>query len=156
MPWQNFSIWRGRLPHWRADDVTYWVTFRHKRDLEDWERNLLFTALMRPEGRRWNLVILCILPGETNLLFTVNEAPSGEPYELSNVVEKAKTKVGKVIVKRTEERWPPFYQESYDRIIRDAEELEAKFMEILESPVKHELVEDPEQWDCLWVAGKIL
>lgn len=152
--WQNFSIWRGRLPHWRADDVTYWVTFRHKRDLEDWERNLLFTALMRPEGRRWNLVVLCVLPGETNLLFTVNETPGGEPYELSDIVEKAKTKVGKVIVKKTEERWPPFYQESYDRIIRDAEELEAKFMEILESPVKNELVEDPEQWDCLWVAGR--
>ncbi len=151
--WQNFSIWRGRLPHWRADDVTYWVTFRHKRDLQDWERNLLFTALLRPEGRKWNLVILCVLPSETNLLFTVNEAPNGQPFELSDIVEKAKTKVGKVIIKKTEERWQPFYQESYDRIIRDAEELEGKLMEILESPVKFELAEDPEDYDCLWVAG---
>jgi putative transposase len=153
MRWSNFSIWRGKLPHWRADDVTYWVTFRHRRDLEDWERNLLFTALLRPEGRKWNLVILCVLPTETNLLFTVNEAPNGEAYELSDVVEKAKTKVGKVILKKTEERWPPFYQESYDRIIRDAEELESKLLEILESPVKVELVEDPEDYDCLWLAG---
>lgn len=153
MPWQNFSIWRGKLPHWRADDVTYWVTFRHRRDLEAWERNLLFTGLLRPEGRKWNLVILCVLPNETNLLFTVNEAPNGQPYELSDVVEKAKAKVGKAIIKKTEERWPPFYQESYDRIIRDAEELEVKLLEILESPVSAELAEDPEEYDCLWVAG---
>lgn len=152
--WQNFNIWRGRLPHWRADDVTYWVTFRHRRDLADWERNLLFTGLLRPEGRKWNLVVLCVLPSETNLIFTVNDAPGGRPYELSDIVEKAKTKAGKVIIKKTEERWPPFYQESYDRILRDAEELESRFMEILESPVKHELVEDPEAWDCLWVAGR--
>jgi putative transposase len=151
--WQNFSIWRGKLPHWRADDVTYWVTFRHRRDLQDWERNLLLRALLRPEGRKWNLVILCILPGETNLLFTVNESTDGRPYELSDIVEKAKTKVGKAITKKTEERWPPFYQESYDRIIRDAEELESKLLEILESPVKMELVEDPEDYDGLWVAG---
>lgn len=152
--WQNFNIWRGRLPHWRADDVTYWVTFRHRRDLVDWERNLLFTGLLRPEGRKWNLVILCVLPTETNLIFTVNEAPDGRPYELSDIVEKAKAKAGKGIIKKTDERWPPFYQESYDRILRDAEELESRFMEILESPVKHELVEDPEAWDCLWVAGR--
>ena len=29
--WKGFHIWKGRLPHWRADDVTYYVTFRHKR-----------------------------------------------------------------------------------------------------------------------------
>ena len=154
MRWNNFSIWRGRLPHWRADDVTYWVTFNHKRDLTSEESRLLMKSLMRPEGRQWNLVILCILPSETNLLFTVNEAPTGAPYELSDIVEKAKLKVGKAITKKTGERWPPFYQESYDRIIRDADELESKLLEILESPVAAELAEDPDDYDFLWVAGK--
>ena len=152
--WQNFSIWRGRLPHWRADDVTYWVTFRHRRDLDPAERNLLFRALIKPEGRKWNLVILCVLPTETNLIFTVNRAAGGSPYELSDIVEKAKAKVGNAIIKKSGERVPPFYHESYDRILRDADELEARLMEILESPVAHELVEDPEEWDSLWVAGR--
>jgi hypothetical protein len=152
--WQNFNIWRGRLPHWRADDVTYWVTFKHHRDLDEAERNLLFRSLLKPEGSKWNLVILCVLPTETNLVFSVNRSASGAPYELSGIVEKAKTKTGKAIVKKSGERWPPFYQESYDRIIRDAEELEAKLMEILESPVTYEVAEDPEEWECLWVAGR--
>lgn len=152
--WQNFNIWRGRLPHWRADDVTYWVTFRHRRDLTSGECGQLFKDLLRPEGRKWNLVILCVLPSETNMIFTVNRTASGTPYELSDVVEKAKTKAGKAIMKKSGERFPPFYQESYDRILRDADELESKLMEILESPVAHELAEDPDEWPSLWVAGR--
>ncbi|MCC7229960.1 MAG: hypothetical protein IT203_06170, partial [Fimbriimonadaceae bacterium] len=80
--WENFSIWRGRLPHWRADNVTYWVTFNHRRNLDEMERRLMLTALMRPEGRKWNLLIVCVLPAETSLLFTVNETPNGVPFEL--------------------------------------------------------------------------
>ncbi|MCC7231075.1 MAG: hypothetical protein IT203_11835, partial [Fimbriimonadaceae bacterium] len=69
-------------------------------------------------------------------------------------VEKAKTKVGKEIIKKSGERWPPFFNESYDRIIRDDEELELKWQEILDSAVTQELVEDPEDYEFLWVAGK--
>ncbi|MBN9500542.1 MAG: hypothetical protein BGO01_15930 [Armatimonadetes bacterium 55-13] len=153
MRWNNFSIWRGRLPHWRADDVNYLVTFRHRRDLDESERQLLLRALLKPEGKKWNLVIVCVLPGETNLIFSVNEAPSGEPYELAEIVERAKTKTGKAIVKKSGERWPPFYNESFDRIVRDDDELEQRWQEILDSPVNHELAEDPEEYEFLWVAG---
>jgi hypothetical protein len=150
--WENFSIWRGRLPHWRADEVTYYVTFRHRRDLTEAERSLLMRSLMRPDGKQWDLLILCVLPGETELLFKVLEAPTGRPYELSGVIEKAKGKVGKQIIKKSGERWPPFYEESYDRIIRDDAEFEERWQAILDSPVNRELVEDPEHWDALWVA----
>lgn len=133
--------------------MNYFVTFRHRRDLDESERQLLLRALLKPEGKKWNLVIVCVLPGETNLIFSVNEAPSGEPYELAEIVERAKTKTGKAIVKKSGERWPPFYNESFDRIVRDDDELEQRWQEILDSPVNHELAEDPEEYEFLWVAG---
>jgi hypothetical protein len=154
MGWQNFSIWRGRLPHWRADDVTYWVTFRHRRDLSNPECGVLYSELLRPEGRKWNLIVLCVLPSESNLIFTVECAPSGEPYELSDVVERAKTKAGKAIVKKSGERWPPFYQESYDRIIRDPDELESRLLEIINLTHSHEVAQDPNAWEYIWIAGR--
>lgn len=86
-------------------------------------------------------------------MFRVREAPLGGQYELSKVVETAKAKVGRQIMKKTAERWPPFYDESYDRIVRDDAELEERWLQILESPVKHELCEDPEEWNGLWVAS---
>lgn len=151
--WRNFQIWRGKLPHWRADDVTYYVTFRHSRALDEAERRVLMRYLLRPEGRKWDLLILCILPETTELLFRVREAPAGRPYELSDIVEKAKQKAGKLIVKNTGERYPPFYHESFDRIVRDDAELEEKWNGILGSPVDAELCEDPEEWDALYVGA---
>jgi hypothetical protein len=153
MPFKNFSIWRGRLPHWRADDVRYYVTFRHRRDLSESERILLLRALLRPDGRRWDLLILCVLPGETQLIFTVRETTQGTAYELSDIIEKAKAKVGRQIVKQSGERFPPFYSESYDRIVRDDAELEERWQAIFDSPVSHELAEAAEEYDALWVAG---
>lgn len=153
MPFKNFSIWRGRLPHWRADDVRYYVTFRHRREIDSRERQVLVKALLRPEARKWDLLILCVLPGQTDLIFTMREQPTGRPYELSEIVEKAKAKAGRDIIKKSGERFPPFYGESYDRIVRDDAELEERWQAILDSPVQHELVEDPEEWDGLWVSG---
>ena len=107
--WDNFSIWRGRLPHWRADNVSYYVTFRHKRDLSETERNRLLYNLKKPDGKGWDLVIACVLPAQTELIFRVAEG-----NELSDIVEKAKKRTGKEIIKKTGEKWPPFYNESYD------------------------------------------
>ncbi|MEA2553536.1 MAG: hypothetical protein QOJ65_1712 [Fimbriimonadaceae bacterium] len=148
---KNFSVWRGRLPHWRAEEVTYYVTFRHRRALDEAERRYLLQALVRPDARRWDLLIACVLPEATELMFVVRDAPSGQPYELSNIVEKAKAKVGRLIIKNTGEKYPPFYAESYDRILRDQAELEERWQAILESPVSAELAEDPEDYEGLYV-----
>ena len=152
MAFKNFKIWRGKLPHWRAEGVTYFVTFRHRRSLDLAERNVLLRLLIKPDGRRWDLLIACVLPEKTDLIFRVLDAPSGEPYELSEIVEKAKAKAGKLIIKKSGERWPPFYNESYDRILRDENELEERWEEIFESPSTYELAEDPEEYGSLWVA----
>jgi hypothetical protein len=150
---KNFSIWRGRLPHWRADDVTYFVTFRHRRPLDDAERGLLLNALTKPDARKWDLQILCVLPETTELIFTVRDRPTGQPYELSQIIEKAKAKVGRQIIKTSGERFPPFYAESFDRIIRDEAELEERWQAILSSPVDAELAEDPEDYAHLYARG---
>ena len=146
--WDNFSIWRGRLPHWRADNVSYYVTFRHKRDLDDMERNRLLYNLKKPDGKAWDLVIACVLPAQTELIFRVTEG-----NELSDIVEKAKKRAGKDIIKKTGEKWPPFYDESYDHIIRDDAEFEEFWTKILESPVDLELVDEPGEYPDLYVAG---
>ncbi len=153
MPWKNFSIWRGKLPHWRADDVRYYVTFRHSRPLDDLERTILFRQLLRPEGRKLESLIICVLPETTEMIFDVLEDPKGQTYELSKVIEGAKTRAGKQIIKKTGERFAPFYSESFDRIIRDDVELEEKWQAIFDSPVNAELAEDPEEYETLWVSG---
>jgi len=125
----------------------YYVTFRHKRDLTDGERNRLLYNLKKADGKKWDLIIACVLPNQTELMFRV-----GDGNELSDIVEKAKTRAGKEIVKKSGERWPPFYDESYDHIIRDDAEFEEFWTKILESPVDNELADDPGDYADLYVA----
>lgn len=108
--------------------------------------------LLRPEGRRWNLEVVCVLPETSELIFTVRTGKNEIPFELSDILEKAKTKAGKEIMKRSGERYPPLYNESFDRIIRDDAEFEERWLAILESPVNAELADDPERYESLWVS----
>ena len=132
--------------------MNYYVTFRHKRPFDDIERNVLLRRLFNAHGRKLDFIILCILPEETEMMFTVMDSPKGGKYELSDVIEKAKTRAGKEIIRKSGERWPPFYFESYDRIVRDDDEYQTTFLKILDSPVAAELCKDPEDWPDLFVA----
>ncbi|MBV6491964.1 MAG: hypothetical protein IT202_01805 [Fimbriimonadaceae bacterium] len=151
--WDNFHVWRARLPHWRADGVTYFVTFRHSRPLTPPEVHVLFACLLQPEGKRWNLDCLCVLPEKTELLVRVPKGSGGKQAELSDVVEKAKSKAGKAILKKSGERFPPFYRESYDHIVRDDDEFHQFWESIIFSPAEQGLVEAAEEYDALYVAG---
>lgn len=151
--WNNFTIWKGKLPHWRADDVHYYVTFRHRRPLTENECQILFSTLLKPQGKKWDVDILCVLPEKTELIVTVDKDPSGESFELSDIVEKAKSKAGKLIVKKSGERYPPFYFESYDRIMRDDEETEVTWQSIADSPQVAELAESSDEYQFLFILG---
>jgi len=149
MPFKNFSLWRGRLPHWRADDVTYYVQFSHRRPFSPEECGALLVALMRGEGSKVNFEIIAALPERTQMILRVSEA-AREGFEFADFIEAAKSKTSKKVMKRTGERFPPLYQESYDRIIRDESEYEEFWLQILNGPVDAELVEDPGEWPGFW------
>ena len=108
-------------------------------------------ALLRPDTRKWDLLVLCVLPENTEMIFTVRDRADGIKYELSRIIESEKGKVGRQIMKKTGEKYPPFYGESYDRIIRDEAELDARWREIIESPVNAELAASPGEYAALYV-----
>ena len=132
--------------------MVYYVTFRHSRDLAPDEREILHRALLAAQGRQLEFLILAVIPKQTEALFKVSLGRDGRPLELAKVVESAKRRAGKKIVAKSGERYPPFWEESYDRIVRDETELEERWLAILESPVAEELTQDPEDYPTLWVA----
>lgn len=144
--WKGFEVWQGRWPHWRAEGVTYHVAFKHKRELTAPECHELFVALLRAERKGADYLCLCVLPDRTDALLRI----VGD-HELSDVVEKAKVKAGRAIIKRSGERYPPFGGESYDRIMRDDEELEATFIAVVSAPEELGLSDD-EEWPSLFVS----
>lgn len=116
---KNFSMWRKRLPHWRADDVTYYVTFRHRRDLSPLERQDLFKRLTLLKDLE--LFAMAVFADHTELMGRLN---SSARKDLSEIVDRARNKVIKLIQKKSGERFPVFYGETYDHIVRDEAEYE--------------------------------
>lgn len=145
-------MWRGRLPHWRAEDEAYYVTFRHRRPLAEEERTSLMKELMRVQRRKLDILIACILPDQTDLIFRVEKGPDGEEYDLSDVIEKAKRRAGKSIIKTSGERFPPFWIESYDRILRDEEEMQTFWQAIFDGPAGLDHEQEPEEYEWLYVS----
>lgn len=127
------------------------MTFRSRRDLDERDRADLFRNILKLDGRKWSLLALTVLPDRTEMLVSVEDDANGVPYELSDLVEKAKTAASKAILKRTEERFPPFYGESYDHIVRDEEERETFYDALIDGAVAAELAEIPEDYPTLYV-----
>ncbi|MBX3096450.1 MAG: hypothetical protein KF812_06265 [Fimbriimonadaceae bacterium] len=148
----NFSQWRGRWPHWRADGETYYVSFRHRRALSEEEREKLFRAILKGT-RKFDVMILGVLPEQTELLGRPHADESGSEAELSDEIEKAKKKAAKEVLKKSGERFAPWGFESFDRIMRDDDELQTYFDAILERPEKEGHVSAADEYEWLYVSG---
>ena len=142
--WDNFTIWKGRFPHWRADNVEYYVTFPHRKPLSLDQCNLLFGHLMRAHGRTFTYLALVVVPEKTEALLAVDK----EDTELNDVLIKAQKRFIKAA--KSEDRL--FYAEPYDRIVRDEEE-RLKFLEgIMGAPEGSPHIESEDEWLSIFVA----
>lgn len=113
---------------------------------------ILFREILKLDARRWTVLAMTILPDRTELLALAKVAIGGTAYDLNEVAERAKTVSGRRIIKLTGERFPPFFSESYDRIVRDEAEREAFLDGIVDGSLETGLVVAPEDWPTLYVA----
>lgn len=155
MKFKNFSMWKKNLPHWRADEVTYYLTFRYRRELDLKEQQILFTTLLSTDHKKWNFLILVTFPEYTEMIVQVSDySQKGQEPELSKIIEPIKVKVGRKIIALTEERYSPFYLETYDRIIRDEGEYLEKVQSIL-SATESFLTPLIKEYPFLWIRENI-
>lgn len=124
-------MWRQRLPHWRADDVVYYVNFKHRRDLNDKERVQLYRRVVAL--RDLDIFALAVFSSHTELMALVRPTTRGKERDLGDIVDRAKKKVSREALKKTGEKYDLFFSESYDRIVRSQDEFESFCESILET-----------------------
>ena len=147
--WENFTIWRGRFPHWRADNVEYYASFPHRQILDQDDCDILFSHLMRSHGKAVEFLALVVVPEKTEAIFTVGRSSGGDFFELTDVIAKAQRRFMK---KAGKER--AFYSEHFDRIIRDEAERETLLLGMLNAPSTSDAIEAPDNWSALYVAAE--
>ncbi len=66
-------LYRRRLPHWRDDDVIYFVTWRlsqRQPELDASERELVASALKHFDGQRYQLAAYVVMNDHVHVLAT--------------------------------------------------------------------------------------
>ena len=128
----SFKTYRRHLPHWRADHVIYFVTWSIASggdNLNEDERTAVASALEFFNNKRYWL--LAYVVRDDHVLVRVSP-----DYSLENVLHSWKSFTAHQFVREQRRVAPAWNQESYDRIVRDMEELDGILQYIANNPTK--------------------
>ncbi len=127
---------RRNLPHWTVDGSVYFVTFRAASGiLNEDERAIVLDHIRSGEGEFYLLAAAVIMPDHAHIV--IKPKP---PYELSHIMKGIKGVSARRINTIRQATGSLWQDESWDRIVRDAEEFDEKAEYMMNNPVKAGLV----------------
>jgi non-canonical purine NTP pyrophosphatase (RdgB/HAM1 family) len=138
----------GNLPHWRYEGSTYFVTFRVlEGELTPDERQLVADACLHIHNQqRAVLHIATIMPDHVHMLLRPQEG-----HDLSKLLHSLKSFTAHQINTERGASGKLWQRESYDRIMRSANEIAEKYKYIEQNAVRRRLVDRPGdyQWTVI-------
>jgi REP element-mobilizing transposase RayT len=135
----DLQITRRHLPHWTLKGATYFVTFRTAQgDLSIEEQKLVLKHIIEGNGEFYTLIAAIVMPDHVHLLLTPKEE-----YNLSRIIRGIKGASARQLNLKMGTSGSIWQDESFDRIIRDQNELNEKMNYMLNNPVKRALTESP-------------
>ncbi len=141
---------RRNLPHFSRDGSIYFLTFRVKQgQLTEPERQIVLDACTHWHGQRMTLHAAVVMHDHVHLLLNPAPRSDGTDYPLSELLHSIKSFSANAINRHRNATGPVWLDESFDRIVRDAEEFDQKARYIRNNPVKAGLVERSEDYAFL-------
>ena len=135
-------IKRRNLPHWTLEGAIYFVTFRLRVGVLSWpEQWIAFNHIIQGDGRFHILIAAVVMPDHVHLIFKPLKA-----FSLSRIMKGIKGVSARLVNKSRNSRGPLWQDESYDRIMRNVDELYQKIGYMYYNPVRAELVENPDEY----------
>ena len=147
---EGLEITRRRLPHWRLEGSVYFITFRLLRGiLSPDEREFARDHIIGGAPAYYQLLAVVVMPDHVHILLR-----PAEGIDLSRVTKGIKGASARVINRARGTRGSLWQDESWDRLVRDEEELRADLRYIFENPARAGLVswDDPSLYPG-WYAG---
>src|SRR4051812_9582055 len=142
----DFSSTRRRLPHWRLEGATYFITFRLLQgELSPHEIVLVRDHVVSGHGRFYDLLAVTVMPDHVHAALTPRD-----PYDLSRITKGIKGVSARLLNTRRGAHGPVWQDESWDRIVRDHDELVREVDYMFENPLRAGLIDDPWNWPGWW------
>ncbi len=145
----RLSITRRKLPHWRVPGSIYFVTFRLKTGrLTMPERLLVLDHVRSGHGAFYSLVAGVVMPSHAHIILRPHKGMT-----LQRILKGIKGVSARRINRRRNRRGALWLDESWDRIVRNHDELLEKINYVLDNPVKASLVNDRREYPASWWSG---
>jgi putative transposase len=138
------EVYRRKLPHWRRDGATYFVTWRvaeEQGELDSAERELVVSALRAFEGQRYELDAWVVMNDHVHVIVR----PMAE-WSLKSIVHSWKSFTANRMQRGGRRTGRVWQDEYFDRIVRDEKELLQKYRYILGNPYKRWPLLNEYQW----------
>lgn len=138
--------WR-HLPHWTLDGSIYFVTFCARRTIfDESEQCIVLEHIKEGDGTFYDCYAAMVMPDHVHLLLR-----SRNGYSLSRIMHGIKGASAYKINLHRRTKGQVWQNESYDRIVRNGKELDAKLKYMFNNPLKKGLTDDPSNyvgWYC--------
>ena len=149
---------RDNLPHIQVPEATYFITFRtHSfRKLTEQGRKIVLDAILHWDDQRWKVFSAVVMPDHVHIV--ARPLPKGEKdfWDLAVILHSVKSFSANEVNRVEDKPGTPVWQtESYDRIVRDINELLATLAYIHHNSVKAGLVTQARDYSFRYVAGEI-
>jgi len=146
-------VYRRNLPHIQRSDFPHSIDFN---TYEDWTlpaeaRDLALKHCLHDNGLMFYLHAAVIMPNHVHLLLTPSRDERDQDISLATITNRIKGASAHSINKQLEREGHVWQDESFDHIVRSDEEFEARRTYIMENPVAARLVENPSDYQWLWV-----
>jgi REP element-mobilizing transposase RayT len=160
-PVKEFRIYRRNLPHWEQPGNFYFITFRTTQNtiLPIEARNIVVNGIKFYDGKDYKLYAYVIMPDHIHLVIRPLEKARYTFYSIAEIMHSIKSYSAKEIIKLLENSGrmpvPPsiWLDESFDRIIKDENELFEKMNYIVNNPIRKDLARNPKDYKWLYVKG---
>ena len=147
------QFYRRNLPHMQRDFTPHFITFNTKlrRTLPDWARDIVLQSCVHDHDRKYRLRVAVVMPDHVHLVLTpLIDHVKCEIVSLVTIMQAIKSASAHFINKRSGRNEVVWQEESFDRVVRSSESLDAKIAYILDTPVRKGLVSDWHDYRWLW------
>jgi REP element-mobilizing transposase RayT len=147
------QFYRRNLPHMQRDATPHFITFNTKfrEFLPEWARDIVLGCCVHDHGKRYWLRVAVVMPDHVHLILTpLLDQKRLAIVSLVEIMKAMKGASSHAINHRTGNHSPIWQEESFDRIVRSSENLDAKIAYVLENPVRKGLVDDGHNYRWIW------
>ncbi len=147
------TFYRRNLPHLQRDSKRHFVTCvtKDRWILPDWARNIVLDCILHGDAHRHDLDVAVVMPDHAHLILTPGiDEEERRVMPLFQIMQEIKGASARKINQRLERHGPVWQEESFDHVLRSAEDIYATVLYVLENPVRGGLVRERNEYRWTW------